>query len=540
MTGHWMRVLVGLLMLASTAAIAQRPSTVDVLITGGRVLDGAGNPGIQYDIGVVADTIVFVGHAAAAGVTGRDTINADKLLVMPGFWDVHSHATLDSPDGRQARPQLYQGITTVLLGVDGAGTDRLGEVFESYAKNGIAVNAMHYVGQGAARRAVMGNADREPTMAELDMMKEFIARGMEQGAIGMSTGLFYAPGFFAKTAEVIELNKVAARYGGIYDTHDRDLGAGYKSIGYDASIREAIEIGEKGGTPVIFSHFGPQGAKNYGRAAAGAKLVEEARARGVNVMAGQHTYDATNSNLAAYVIPRWAVEGGNNAMRERFKERKTWERLMKEITEMVEIRGGADKIVFTDENPDLNGKTLQDKAREWRLSVPETAMRILTDNQGVSVMNRYLYDPDNAKYLAQREWMMTCTDGGTPVFGDGIVHPRSYGSFTKKLREYVYQDKAITLPFAIRGMTGLAATFFDVQDRGFIREGQKADIVVLDEPRIRDMATYESPHRYSEGTVHVLINGRFAFRDGAPTGVLAGRALPRPGVVSAGRTNGER
>ena len=538
MTARAMRVFLGLLMLTGTGAVAQRQTAVDLLITGGRVLDGAGNPWIQYDIGIRGDTIVFVGHAAAAGVTGHETIDASRLLVTPGFWDVHSHAALDSPDGRQARPQLYQGITTVLLGVDGSGTDKLGEVFESYRRNGIAVNAMHYVGQGAARRVVMGNADREPTPAELDTMKQFIAHGMEQGAVGMSTGLFYAPGFFAKTAEVIELNKVAARYGGIYDTHDRDLGAGYKSIGYDASIREAIEIGEKGGTPVIFSHFGPQGAKNYGRAAAGAKLVEEARARGVNVMAGQHTYDATNSNLAAYVIPRWAVEGGNNAMRERFKDRKTWERLMKEITEMVEIRGGPDKIVFSDQNPDLNGKTLQDKAREWRLSVPETAMRILTDDEGVSVMNRHLYDPNNAKYLAQQEWMMTCTDGGTPVFGEGIVHPRSYGSFTKKLREYVYQDKAISLPFAIRGMTGLAATFFDVQDRGFIREGQKADIVVLDETRIRDLATYEHPHRYSEGTVHVLVNGKFAFRDGAPTGVLAGRPLPRAGVASAGRPGG--
>ncbi len=380
MIARTMRVLLGLLILTDAGVVAQRQTAVDLLITGGRVLDGAGNPWVQYDIGVRGDTIVFVGHAAAAGVTGREKINADQLLVTPGFWDVHSHAALDSPDGRQARPQLYQGITTVLLGIDGAGTDRVGEVFESYGKNGIAVNAMHYVGQGAARWAVMGHVDREPTPEELDTMQRFVARGMEQGAIGMSTGLFYAPGFFAKTAEVIELNKVAARYGGIYDTHDRDLGAGYKSIGYDASIREAIEIGEKGGTPVILSHFSPQGAKNHGRAAAGAKLVEQARACGINVMAGQHTYDATDSNLSAHVIPRWAVEGGNTAMRERFTNRKAWERLMKEITEVVQFRGGADKIVFTDENPDLNGKTLQDKAREWKLSVPETAMRILTEN----------------------------------------------------------------------------------------------------------------------------------------------------------------
>ena len=211
MIARTMRVLLGLLILTDAGVVAQRQTAVDLLITGGRVLDGAGNPWVQYDIGIRGDTIVFVGHAAAAGVTGRETINADQLLVTPGFWDVHSHAALDSPDGRQARPQLYQGITTVLLGIDGAGTDRLGEVFESYGKNGIAVNAMHYVGQGAARRVVMGNVDREPTPAELDTMKQFIARGMEQGAIGMSTGLFYAPGAARSRTSRRDAESVAAR-----------------------------------------------------------------------------------------------------------------------------------------------------------------------------------------------------------------------------------------------------------------------------------------------------------------------------------------
>jgi N-acyl-D-amino-acid deacylase len=512
---------------------AQGGRSVDLLLTSARVLDGMGNPWVRQDIGVTGDTIVFVGSAAAAGVKGRQTVALDGLVLTPGFWDVQSHANFDSGDGRLALPQLYQGITTVLLGVDGGGRNTIREIFAGYRTNGIAVNAIHYVGQGVARRQVMGNADREPTPAELDAMKAYIKRGMEEGAIGMSTGLFYAPGFFAKTAEVIELNKVAAPYGGIYDTHDRDLGAAYKSIGYDASVREAIEIGEKAGTPVIFSHFGPQGAKNYGRASAGAKLIEEARARGVNVMAGQHPYDATNSNLSAYAVPRWAVVGGTAEMRKRFKEHATWERLMKEITEMVDIRGGAAKLVFSDENPDLNGKTLADKAREYKLSVPETVMRILSENEGVGVMNRELYDIKNAEFLAQQEWMMTCTDGGTPEFGVGIVHPRSYGAFTKKLRDYVYDRRLISLPFAIRGMTGLAASFFGVNDRGVIREGQKADIVVLDEARIRDRATYAAPHQYSEGTVHVIVNGEFAFRDGKPTGARAGRPIPRPNVPAS-------
>ncbi len=521
------RLALGLVAMGALVS-AQGPAAVDLLIAGGRVLDGGGNPWVQADVGIAGDTIIFVGHAAAAGVSARETIDASGLLVTPGFWDVHSHADLDTPNGRRALAPLYQGITTVVLGVDGGGTSNVRQILDGYLKDGIAVNAVRYVGQGAARREVMGTVDREPTPAELDRMKAYIARGMEEGAIGMSTGLFYAPGFFARTAEVIALDKVAARYGGIYDTHDRDLGAAYKSIGYDASVREAIEIGEKAGTPVIFSHFNPQGARNYGRADVGARLVDEARARGVNVMAGQHTYDATNSNLSAYVIPRWVVVGGTEAMKTRFADREVRQRLQTEITEMVDIRGGAQKLVFTDPSPDLNGKSLQDKAREWNLSVPDAAMRILSEHENVGVMNRDLYDPRNTELLARQEWMMTCTDGGTPEFGQGIVHPRSYGSFTRKLREFVYEKHIVSLPFAIRGMTGLAATFFGIQDRGFIREGQKADIVVLDEATIRDRATYEQPHQYAEGTVHVLVNGRFALRERKPTGVLAGRPIARP------------
>lgn len=519
-----------------TVVGAQPRAGVDLLIVGGKVLDGAGNPWVQEDIGITGDTITFVGHARAAGVTAAETVAANGLLVTPGFWDVHSHADFMTPETRQARPQLYQGITTLLLGIDGGGTNNIAEIFDGYRKNGMAVNALRYVGQGAARGAVMGVAEREPTAPEMEKMKAYVAKGMEEGAIGLSTGLFYSPGFFAKTNEVIELDKVAARYGGVYDTHDRDLGVAYRGIGYLNSIREAIEIGEQGGTPVIFSHFNAQGVKNYGRAPEGAKLVDEARARGVNVMAGQHVYTSTSSGLVAYALPRWAVVGGNEEMKKRFKDPATRERLTKEITEMLEVRGGAEKIVFSDEKLDLNGRSLADKAKEWNLSVPDTVMRILNDGPA-GVMNRELYDPNNTEFLAKQEWMMTCTDGNTPTFGKGIINPRIYGTFSKKLREYVYEKHLISLPFAVRGMTSLASTFFGIHNRGLIKEGQKADIAIFDEAKIRDKATYENPHQYSEGTVHVIVNGKFAFRDGKPTGVLAGQPIPRPSRPATSTTS---
>jgi N-acyl-D-amino-acid deacylase len=502
---------------------------VDLLLLRGRVLDGAGNPWVIRDIGITGDRIAFVGNARDRGTLGRDTLDVTGLLVTPGFWDMHSHAELEKPHGKTALPFLYQGITTVILGVDGGGSNEIDEVFAVYRRHGIAVNTLHYVGHNAARRAVMGMANRAPTPAELDAMRTYVRKGMEQGALGLSSGLFYSPGSYSTTDEVVELNKVTAPYGGIYDTHDRDLGAAYKGIGYDASVKEAIEIAERAGTPLIFSHFNPQGRRNYGRAPAGAKLIEEARVRGVDVMAAQHVYTATQSSLRAYAVPRWAAAGGRDAMLARFNDRETVARLDVETMEMLDLRGGAEKILFADQRPALNGKTLAQVAEDWNLPVPETVRRIMTE-ANASVMNLDLYDIDNTRYLAQKEWMMTCTDGRTPPADrQGIVHPRPYGAFSRKLRLFVHEDSIISLQYAVRGMTSLGANFLGIPDRGLIKEGFFADIAVFDEARIRDRATFDDPHQYSEGTVHVLVNGTLAFRDGKPTDALAGRPIKRGG-----------
>jgi N-acyl-D-amino-acid deacylase len=510
------------------ASCTSAEGAVDLLLMNGKVLDGAGNPWVVRDIGIVDDRIDFVGTAADAGVVARDTVDVSGLLVTPGLWDMHSHANLISEHERRALPQLYQGITAVVLGVDGGGTNNIAEIFEGYRRNGMAVNALRFVGHGAARGEVMGVADREPTSDELEAMKSYVARGMDEGALGLSTGLFYIPGHFAETDEVIELAKVAARYGGIYDTHDRDLGAAYQGVGYLASIREAIEIGESAGTPVIFSHFNAQGRHNYGRAPLGASLVEEARARGVDVMAAQHVYTATMSSLRAYAIPRWATVGGREEMLRRFDDPEVLQRLDRETMEMLDLRSGPEKLLFTDPRDYLNGRTLAEVARDWNMPVPATVRRILAESNA-GVMNLDLYSMENTRYLAQQEWMMTCTDGRTPVFGEGITHPRPYGAFTRKLRLFVYEEAIISLPFAVRGMTSLATGFLGIPGRGLIKEGFFADIAVFDEARLRDRATFENPHQYSEGTVHVLVNGQFAFRDGEPTGALAGRPILRGG-----------
>jgi N-acyl-D-amino-acid deacylase len=497
------------------------------------VLDGAGNPWVRQDVGIRGDRIAYVGLASVDRPTARETLDVSGLLITPGFIDMHSHADLESEHGRGSLAFLYQGITTAVLGIDGSGESTIRATYDKYRRTGIGINALRYVGHGAARSSVMGAAARAPNAQELEAMRAFVRRGMEEGAIGLSTGLFYSPGTYAATDEVIELNRVAAAFGGIYDTHDRDLGAAYPGIGFLESMKEAITIGERAGTPVIFSHIGPQGRANYGKAAAAAQLIESARARGVNVMAAQHPYTATQSNLRSYTIPDWAAAGGSQAMLARFRDPEVVRRLDRETMEMLAIRSGAEKIRFVDERKELNGKNLAQVADSLRLPVPAAVRKIL-EGGNASVMNMDLYDLENIRYLARLDWMMTCTDGRNVAPGIEITHPRPYGAFSRKLRLLALDDSVITLPFAVRGMTSLAATFLGLRDRGLVRPGFAADLVVFDVPKIRDRATYDAPHQYSEGAVHVLVNGRLAIHGGKPTGALAGEPLLRGGAVYRG------
>jgi len=509
---------------------------VDILITGGQVFDGAGNPWVQRDIGITGDKITFVGRADTAGVEGKETIDATGLAVTPGFIDMHSHADPDDPDARKMLPQRYQGITTVVVGVDGGyGKNTVAEDFARYRQTGLGANLLTYVGFNDARQAVMGVSDQPATPEQIKAMQDYVDRGMREGAFGMSSGLFYVPGTYAKTDEVIEVAKASGKYHGIYDTHDRDLGAVYQGIGYLGSTAEGIEIGEKSGNKVIFSHFSPQGQSNYGRAPEGVMLIEDARARGVDVMAAQHPYTATQSGLDAYALPTWALAGGKEAWLERLRDPATRARMQADSDAMLAIRGGAEKIVFTRTgnrppiDPALQGKSLKQVADEWGVTSFEVAVRLLSENfeMGIGVMNLDLYDIENIRFLAKQDWMMTCTDGYSMPAGAGAAHPRTFGAFTNKLRRLVLYEHQVTLHYAIRGMTGLAATFLGLEHRGLIKEGFYADINVIDLAKLRDNATYEDSQRYSDGMVDVIVNGDFAIRDGKATETMPGVPIAR-------------
>ena len=407
-------VSLGLLGACSPAEQPQPQVNVDLLLLGGTVFDGSGGLPVTADVAIRGDRIVFVGDAAASGLVSPDSIDVAGQWVAPGFIDAHSHAELDRDYGRDALPYLYQGITSVVLGVDGAGSPDVEARLQLWRDNGIGVNGLLYVGHGAVRSAVMEHDDREPDEGELEAMRMLVRKGMNEGAFGLSSGLFYVPGTYASTEEVIELAKVAAEFdGAIYDTHDRDLGAVYEGIGYDASVAEGIRIGEEAGLRTIFSHYNLQGAHNYGRGDDGARFINAARSRGVDVWAAHHPYTATQSNLRSYTIPDWAAAGGHEDMVRRFDNERESVQIAASSNAMLQIRGGADKILFVDPRPELNGRTLAEVAAERELAPAEAVQDILRDGNA-SVMNLELYDDANTRRLAQEPWMMTCTDGRTP------------------------------------------------------------------------------------------------------------------------------
>lgn len=508
--------------------VTSEATIVDLLITGGTVYDGSGSVPVVADIAVSNNEIVFVGDAAGKRIAADEIIDAAGLWVTPGFIDAHSHIVLDEDYGQDAIPYLRQGITTVVLGMDGSGTSDVNDRLDAWEAAGIGVNGIHFVGHGFVRNAVMGHEDREPTADELEAMRQLVRKGMQEGAFGLSSGLFYVPGTYASTEEVIELGKVAAEFdNAIYDTHDRDLGAVYEGIGYEASVEEGIRITEESGLRGIFSHYNLQGAHNYGRAEVGARLINEARERGVDIWAAHHPYTATQSSLRAYTMPYWASAGGEEEMVARFDDVEDAAEIRAATDAMLQIRGGADKILFVDPRPDLNGKTLADVSGERELSPAETVQWILRDGNA-GVMNLELYDHANTRRLAQEAWMMTCTDGRTPQPDQPITHPRTFGAFPKKMRHFVFEEPLLKPEFVIRSFSGLAADFYSLPDRGYLREGYVADIVVIDPDNYRDNATFDDPRRLADGVVHALVNGEYAIKDNEATDARAGMALRRP------------
>ena len=524
-TARRLRSLVLASTLLTSSVIAAQQESYDIIIRGGRLLDGTGNPWRLADVAINGDRIQAVGNLARA--TARKVIDAPGLYVAPGFIDPHSHSAegLASPQLRGAHPLLAQGITTVVVNPDGGGPTDLRAQRQELAPN-LGLNVALMVPHGSVRRAVLGMEDRAPSAAELERMKALVRAGMEAGAYGLSSGPYYAPGSFAKTDELIELSKVAAEYGGLYSSHIRDE-SDY-SIGLIAAVDEVIQIAREAKLPGIVTHVKTLGPRVWGFSQAIVERIERAREQGVQVFADQYPYEASQTGLGAALLPRWAEAGGADAFEQRLADPATLTRIKTEMVENLDRRGGADRIQIAafERDPSVEGKTLQRIADERKVNPVDQALFMLRDGGNPRIVSFTISEQD-IRTLMRQPWTMTSSDGGLVPMGSGVPHPRAYGTYPRKLRRYVVEQQTIDLAFAVRTMTTLPAAVFGIADRGQIREGMIADIVVFDLSRVRDRATYQEPHQLAEGIVHVLVNGRPAIDGERLMEERSGRVLER-------------
>jgi len=498
---------------------AAQNQRLDILIRGGRVIDGLGGDPVVTDVGISGDRIVFIGDAARDKRQAGRVIEAKGLVVAPGFIDPHTHAAEDlgTMSGHSNQNFLFQGVTTVVTGNDGSSPLPIGATLKRWQDQGIGTNAVLYIGHGSVRQRVMGMSDAAPTAEQLDKMKSLVREAMREGAFGMSTGLYYAPGSYAKTAEVIELAKVVAAQGGVYDTHMRDEST--YNIGVLDSIRETIEIGRQARLPVHISHIKMLGVDVWGKSDEAIRLIEEARREGIAVTANQYPYTASGTSLTAALVPRWAEVGGTAELFKRIDDPAVRLRLITEMEVNLKRRGGAESLLITRaRNQDLVGKRLNEIARARSKSAVETALEIIREG-GAGVASFNMSEKDIENFMKQ-PWVMTGSDGSSG-------HPRKYGTYPRKISDYVLKRRVISLPRMIEASSNQVATELRIPERGRIAIGWFADIIAFDEKTIAEQATYEQPEVLSTGMRYVLVNGKLAIQDGQFTGVLMGRALKK-------------
>lgn len=494
--------------------VVPAPELVDLIIRGGTVYTGSDAPFVG-DVAISGDRVRAVG--AKLPFSARRVIDAAGMVVAPGFIDPHTHigeqlASRD-PTTRLIPAFLMQGITTAFIGNDGGGSD-LADVLTRSRTKPVGINYAAFVGFGAIRERVIGDMDRAPTAAELQRMRRMVARGMCQGALGLSTGLFYAPQSFASTDEVVTLAREAGVRGGVYDSHIRDESS--YTVGLAAAIDEAIAIGREGGLPAHISHIKALGVDVQGQAPAIIAKIEAARARGQNVTADQYPWSASGTSLVASLMPLWAQDGGRPALLKRFDDPALKNRLREGIVENLRKRGGAAKLLI------VEGKyahhTLEAVARELGEDPVNAAISVIR-TQDPRVVSFNQREEDIAAFM-RRPWVMTSSDasGG---------HPRVYGSFARKYRKYVVSEHVLTLREFIERSSALTADTFGVDGRGRLKPGAFADVVIFDPKRYAERATYEQPTLLAEGVRSVLVNGVLAVDRGKLTGRAAGRALKR-------------
>ena len=499
---------------ALTLGAAAPRASVDLLIRAGTIYTGSDSPFVG-DVAIKGDRIVSVSRRA--GVTAVRTIDAHGMIVGPGFIDPHTHMgedlAADDPQKRLIPAFLMQGVTTAFIGNDGGGSPDVAGVLGTATAKPVGINYAAYVGFGAVWEKVVGEADRAPTPAEMDAMRRLVAQAMCQGALGLSTGLFYAPQSYARTEEVIALAREAGKRGGVYDSHIRDESS--YTVGLAAAIDEAIRIGLEGGLPSHISHIKALGVDVQGQAPAIIAKVAAARAAGQKITADQYPWSASGTSLVASLMPLWAQDGGRAALLKRFDDAALQAKLRAGVTENLRKRGGAGKLLIVEGK--YRNQTLDQVAKALGQDPVSAAIAVIRiADPGVVSFNQS--EADIASFMKQ-PWVMTGSDasGG---------HPRVYGTFARKYAKYVVADRVLGLRDFIERSSALTADTFGLTGRGHLRAQAFADVVVFDPRTYAARATYERPTELAQGVRAVVVNGVLAVDGGALTGKAAGRALP--------------
>lgn len=509
------------LLVTSLAASA---ADYDIIITGGLVYDGTGAAPFRADVGIKDDRIARLGSLDGASAGRR--IDAIGLAVAPGFIDLHAHLEpiLRMPDAESA---VRQGVTLALGGPDGAGPWPFGDHLASVEKLPLGLNVAFLAGHNSIRRSVMKLVDRAPTPDELARMESMVEQSMREGAFGLSTGLRYVPGAFSKIEEVIALSRAAAKHGGIYTSHLRDEGSGLIP-----AVAEAIRIGAEAGLPVVLTHHKALGQPSWGASVRTLAMVDEARARGQDVMLDVYPYAASQTGISV-LIPSWARAGGDEAFAMRAADPAIRARLKAEVAGLINTdRGGGDisRIQFSrvEWKRDLEGRTLRDWCVERGLApTPENGAELAIEAElagGAGCIYHVMDDADVERIMRHPQTMIA-SDGRLSRPGEESPHPRNFGTFPRMLGVYVREKNVLSLETALHKMTQMPARRLGLADRGVIAAGKLADIVVFDPATVADRATYTDPHHYPAGILHVIVNGAVTVEDGQLTAARAGRVL---------------
>ncbi len=489
----------------------------DLLLKGGCVHIGDGSPMQIADVAIKNGRIMAVGKELK--VIANLTISCNDLIVCPGFIDLHTHSDdeIIERDTRSNINYLMQGCTTIITGNCGFGHVDVAEYLNKVDKSGAGTHVGHLLPHGSLRSEVMGKEDRSPTPEELARMQELAEKAMQDGAFGMSSGLIYVPGTFAKTDELTSISKSIAKYQGIYVSHIRGEG-----LGLLESVEEAIQIGVDAGLPTHISHFKASGTKAWGTLHLAAAMIDKARSEGRKVTADQYPYVASSTSLEASLLPDWARAGGRSALKKRLDDPETSAKIRSDIVKSLNSIHRIQLATYSARR-DWVGKSLDEIAKAESMEVADVVLEIERTG-GASVVNFGMNEED-VRMAMQLPWVATASDGSAKTPSANLPHPRSYGTFPRKIGWYALSEKTLPLELAIRSATSLPAEIIGLTDRGLLKSNMIADIAIFDPNAFRDRATYEQPFLSPVGLKHVLVQGELAVYEGIPTGVLAGKSI---------------